>query len=359
MSQVKAKQALASHYQVVVSKNNYEDVRAEVGSYEETDIEELITSDNYDAPYDCYLKCTLFHVKKKKEQVVKFDSKKKDNKVEALYYRFMFLADEKLNPIALIVDNNSLKSHVMAFSSKMKLGYIMHIINPTFEGYFNNMPLLKCEGIFPTSETTSFRNTIKVNETSDEKYIFACFTTDKFKLKKIKKSDGPCKGACDSRYGRLCYCMKQQNIPGDVLGFHFVVKDYSSLVFEVMPSLNLTKMLTEDEVIDSSFEDNKKVCLRDICKHANAELQDKSATFFVWFKPVKKEESDTFYLSKGNITRVVINGTDVAKYQFPRLRVEDYSAAYSARDSSALNSAGAGGNDTATQGSEGKRQRTA
>ena len=56
----------------------------------------------------------------------------------------------------------------MAFSSKMKLGYIMHIINPTFEGYFNNIPLPKCEGIYLTSVTISFHNTIKVNETLDK-----------------------------------------------------------------------------------------------------------------------------------------------------------------------------------------------
>ena len=85
----------------------------------------------------------------------------------------------------------------------------MHIINPTFEGYFNNMPLFKCEGIFPTKETITFCNTIKVNDTSDKKYIFACFTIDKFKAKKVMHSEGQCKGACDSRYSRACYCLKQ------------------------------------------------------------------------------------------------------------------------------------------------------
>jgi len=325
MSQVKSKQALASHYQLLVSKNSYEDAEEEVEGYDEVDLQRLITSDNYDAPYDCYLNCTLFHVKKKKETTIKYDTKKKDSKAEALYYRFMFLADKKLNPVALIVDNNSLKSHVMAFSNLMKLGYIMRIVNPTFEGYFSNMPLLKCEGIFPTKEMTSFRNTIKVNDTSDEKYIFACFTTNQFKLKKVMHSEGPCKGPCDSRYGTACYCLKQQNVPGDVLGFYFAVKDYSSLVFEEMSSLSLTKMFAEDEVIDSSFQNNKKVCLRDIGKHINIQLKDKSATFFVWFKPVKKEESDTFYLSKGNIARVVIHANSIDKYQFPILRVADSS----------------------------------
>ena len=119
-----------------------------------------------------------------------------------------------------------------------------------------------------------------------------------------------------------------------------------------MPSLNLTMILAEDEVINSSFEDNKKVCLRDICKHTNIELQDKSATFFVWFKLVKKKESDTFYLSKGNITRIIIDGTDVTKYQFLRQRLEDYSVAHSTRAITRLNSADAGGNNTVTKSLE-------
>ena len=84
----------------------------------------------------------------------------------------------------------------------------MRIINLTFEGYFDNMPLLKCEGIFPTKETITFRNTIKVNNISDEKYIFAYFTTDEFKVKKAAHSEGLHKGACDSQYGRAYYCLK-------------------------------------------------------------------------------------------------------------------------------------------------------
>ena len=76
MSQVKAKQVLASHYQVLVSKNSYSEVKEEVESYDATDMGTLITADNYHAPYHCYIKCTLFHIKKKKEVVLKYDTKK-------------------------------------------------------------------------------------------------------------------------------------------------------------------------------------------------------------------------------------------------------------------------------------------
>ena len=93
-------------------------------------------------------------------------------------------------------------------------------------------------------------------------------------------SERLCKDACDSQYSRAYYYLKQQNVPSDMLGFYFAVKDYFSLVFEEIPSLNLTKMLIKDDVIDSLFQENKKVCLQDISKHISKELQGKSAIFF-------------------------------------------------------------------------------
>ena len=69
MPQVKAK------YQVLVSKNSYDEVKEEVESYDVIDIETPITADNYDASNYYYTKCTCFHGKKKKE-VVKYDTKK-------------------------------------------------------------------------------------------------------------------------------------------------------------------------------------------------------------------------------------------------------------------------------------------
>ena len=121
----------------------------------------------------------------------------------------MFFTDKNMNSVTLIIDNNSLKTHIIAFWKQMHLGNTMLIVNPAFEGYFSGMPLLKCEGILPTEEIAAFYSTIKVNNTSDEKHIFACFATKEFKLKSISLSASPCKGACDSKYGRDCYCMKQ------------------------------------------------------------------------------------------------------------------------------------------------------
>ena len=194
----------------------------------------------------------------------------------------------------------------------------MLIVNPTFEGYFSSMLLLKCEGILSTEDVARFYSTIKLNDTSDEKYILACFATKKFKLKSISISTSPCKGAYDSKYGRDCHCIKQQNFTGNVLSFNFQVKDYGSLEFKPITSLRLTKAFVHNNVIDSGFEESGKIKTRENRQHAQAELQGKTLTFFVWCKPVKKEDSDIFYLTKANISRVEIEGS-ISKYQFPSM----------------------------------------
>ena len=65
MSNPKSKEVLESEYQVLVSKSNYDEVKSVVLTYDETSIDILASSDPYDAPFERYLKSTLFHVKKK------------------------------------------------------------------------------------------------------------------------------------------------------------------------------------------------------------------------------------------------------------------------------------------------------
>ena len=78
MSKQKSKEVLESEYQVLVTKSNYDKVKAVILTYDETSIEVLVESDPFDAPFECYLKSTLFHVKKKKkERTAKYETKKK------------------------------------------------------------------------------------------------------------------------------------------------------------------------------------------------------------------------------------------------------------------------------------------
>ena len=58
----------------------------------------------------------------------------------------MFLEDDKLT-ITLIVENNYLKKHIIAFHNKIKLGKVLRIINSSFERYFKDILLLKYKGI--------------------------------------------------------------------------------------------------------------------------------------------------------------------------------------------------------------------
>ena len=67
MSNPKSKEVLESEYQVLVSKSNYDEVKAVVLTYDETSIDILVSLDLYDAPFECYLKTTLFHMKKERK----------------------------------------------------------------------------------------------------------------------------------------------------------------------------------------------------------------------------------------------------------------------------------------------------
>ena len=133
----------------------------------------------------------------------------------------------------------------------------MLIANPSFEGHFRSMPISKCEYVLPTFEVSSFRKTLNVNDASSEKNVFTSLTTGRFKLKSVLVSIYPCKGAHDRKFGRNCFCMKQQIIPGNFLSFKFAIKDYSSLAFKPFTSLRLTNFLVSSNVVDSYFEHEK------------------------------------------------------------------------------------------------------
>ena len=101
-----------------------------------------------------------------------------------------------------------MKSYIIAFWNFIKLGHIIMIVNPTFEGYFTSIPLIECKGILPNKEVIDFCNTINMNNTLDERYIFTCFTADKFRLRSAFSSKYLCKGAYGSEYRRDYYYLK-------------------------------------------------------------------------------------------------------------------------------------------------------
>ena len=81
---------------------------------------------------------------------------------------FFFFGHETLKSLTLIIGNNTVKSYAVDFWNKLRLCSIVLIVNPSFEGWFSSMHLLKCEGTLPTFEVVSFHNTLNLNDTSDE-----------------------------------------------------------------------------------------------------------------------------------------------------------------------------------------------
>ena len=71
-----------------------------------------------------------------------------NQKTEASYFRLFLVADETLKSVTFIIDNNTVKLYVMTFWNRLRLVNIVFIVNPSFEGCFSSMYLLKCEGVF-------------------------------------------------------------------------------------------------------------------------------------------------------------------------------------------------------------------
>ena len=79
-----------------------------------------------------------------------------------------------------------MKKHIMAFYINTILEKIIKIINPSFEEYYKEMPLLKCEGIVPaTNLIFNISRMISMNNISNERYIFSKFTTANYQVKSL------------------------------------------------------------------------------------------------------------------------------------------------------------------------------
>ena len=78
-------------------------------------------------------------------------------------------------------------------------------------GCFNDMTVIKCEGITPLTFIFTITKNIVVNNNADERYIFARFSTKKFSLKQLHYCDAACKGACDGRPRPCCDCLQKAN----------------------------------------------------------------------------------------------------------------------------------------------------
>ena len=88
-------------------------------------------------------------------------SKKKDSATrnEGTCFRFLVLADDKANPLYLIVKNDSNKANVLGHFEQMQMGNQLKIVSPLFKGYFNNMPILSCELLLPLRTKPNFQKT--------------------------------------------------------------------------------------------------------------------------------------------------------------------------------------------------------
>ena len=77
MAAVSKKQRVVSEFQFLLSKETSEEIEQELENYNQISLDTLITATVFNAPYDYYINCILYHVKKKKNAVVKYTNKEK------------------------------------------------------------------------------------------------------------------------------------------------------------------------------------------------------------------------------------------------------------------------------------------
>ena len=81
--------------------------------YEESSIDALIKTNSYYAPCEYYLKCNFSMLKNtKKEKTFRYESKNWEN---WSFLFLVFLADDALKSLAVVIDNNTVKSHIIDF----------------------------------------------------------------------------------------------------------------------------------------------------------------------------------------------------------------------------------------------------
>ena len=112
-----------------------------------------------------------------------------------------------MQPECLIADDSTLKSLALTFSTSVKIGHMHRTVNPTFEGYFNEMPLIKCDAIVPVIANSSACSMkyFDVGNFQDSRCILSRSRTIQFELKKSLVCDTSCKLLCDNRHGVQCY----------------------------------------------------------------------------------------------------------------------------------------------------------
>lgn len=318
MSSKVKKLKLSTEFQYFLSKNRLDQVKIELEEYDPTSLDILTNPGEHKEPYDCYIDAILYHIKKNYKKQIKMKNISKKIEKESEYFRLMFLGDSNLNTMCLIVDDDPMKTLVMTFCEHIRLGNAVKIVNPHLTGYFNDMPVVKCEGIIPSDFPFTIQKSISVNSNGEEHLMLGRFSTKKFTLKKLCFCETCCKGACDGRYGPYCYCLSKSNFNTPMLGYEFVFDDYPAIRFKPFISCELTSLLVHNDVVASGFDKDDNVNLRSIRIHMCSELSNKEITFFVWCKPSADAENESFTVRKGNICRVIVSDeSSIDKYNFP------------------------------------------
>ena len=151
----------------------------------------------------------------------------------------------------------------MNFCDNTKLGTISKFINPSFEGCFKNIPMLKCEGTILSNDSSFTMNRqVSMNNIYEDRCLFSKFSTKSFLVKSLMIDEIMCYGACDGMHRTNCCCLKVVHINSIGIGLNFVSKECESIFFKHCFSDSVTKLFVHEDVIKTHFEHNRLCPLR-------------------------------------------------------------------------------------------------
>ena len=250
----------------------------------------------------------LLHIKKggvTKTLTYKDSKKSASTDQQMNYSRMLLIADEALKPFIVIIKQDS--KAMLAFScyQSLELGDFVAVVKPCYVGQHRGTDMIEAEWIIPHQSDSIFTKQIQSTSivTNDQHHCYK-FETSNFFIEDFADAQA-CTLGCDGHYLDSCYCIKRQRKDSWILGLKFGLEDHKEIKFKHYCSFRLTQALVSSDLMENEGKKKKgKLVIDEIYEHIEEELEGKTLIFTIWFKPSKKEDAESNFLSIGHISDV-------------------------------------------------------
>ena len=234
------------------------------------------------------------------------DSKKSTSADQQMgYSRMLLIADEALKPFIVIIKQDSKATLAFSCYQSLELGDFVAVVKPCYVGQCRGTDMIEAEWIIPHKSDSIFTKQLQSSSMVTNDQYYCCKSeTSNFFIEDFADAQA-CTLGCDGHYLDSCYCIKRQRKDSWILGLKFGLDDHKEIKFKHYYSFRLTQALVSSDLMENEGKNKKgKLVIDDIYDHIESELEGKTLTFTIWFKPSKKEDAESTFLSIGNISNV-------------------------------------------------------